>query len=291
MYKNDERHFTKIGVIVISIGKVNHLKINRETRSGYYLLCEDGDEVFMPAALGPARVKIGNDIAVFVYLDTKGERIATSDIPYAIVGEYFPMRVVDVQEFGAFLDWGTDKDLLVPGNQQKIKMRLHETYLVRVCLEDETNRIYGTTKLGKYIEASDYDFVEGDTVKMLPYQKTDLGYKVVIGRKFVGMIYSNEIFTPIVLGDLYEGVVKKIRPDGLVDAALQIQGIANVVDAKDKILALLKDSDGKTFLNDKSSPAEIKSMLGMSKKTFKKASGMLYKEKKINITPEGLELI
>lgn len=216
--------------------------------------------------------------------------IATSQIPYACVGEYAFLRVLDVEDFGAFFDWGIEKDLLVPGNEQKIKVRKHEQHLVRVCLEEETNRVYGTTKLGKYIESSEFDFAETDQVGLVPVQKTDLGYKIIINKKFIGMIYDNEIFTNIELGKAYEGVVKKIREDGLVDVALQVQGIKNLDEAKVKILEFLKESGGKSPLNDKSSPEQIKSTLAMSKKTFKSAIGMLYKDRKIQINKDGIVL-
>lgn len=278
---------------MLEVGKVNKLKVNRETTSGYYLCSKEddyADEVFMPASLAPLKIKVGQDITAFIYEDSKGRLIATSDIPFAAVGEYALLSVIDTRDFGAFMDWGIDKDLLVPGNEQKIKMRTHDKYLVRVCREEGTNRIYGTSKIGKYVEASDFDIMEGDPIRMVPIVKTDLGFKVIINRKFIGMIYHNEIFSPIIIGEMYDGVVKKLRTDGLVDAALQIQGIKNLVDAKDKIIEMLEDCNGESFLNDKSTPAEIKRMLGMSKKTFKNALGMLYKERKVLISKEGIKL-
>lgn len=276
---------------MFEIGKVNKLIISRENKSGFYLKHPDSiDEIFMPPAMAPMNMNIGSEIDAFVYLDTKGSLIATDQRPHAEVGEYAVMRVIDNQEFGAFFDWGIEKDLLVPGNEQKTKVRNFEDHLVRVCLEPETDRVYGTTKLGKYIEESNFDFGEGDEVNIVPVQETDLGYRVVINKKFVGMIYQNEIFTRIILQTSYKGVVKKLRPDGLVDAALQTQGIVNVINAKDVILEKLKSSDGHSPLYDKSSPAEIKQVFSMSKQTFKNAIGMLYKERKITISKDGIKL-
>ncbi len=277
---------------MIKVGKVNNLIVNRETKSGYYLIEEQsGDEVFMPPALAPVKVAINDEIDAFVYLDTNGGMVATDQVPYAQVGEYALMKVVDTQDFGAFFDWGIEKDLLVPGNEQKVKVRDFEDHLVRVCIEEDTGRVFGTTKLGNYIEDSDFDIEEGEKVNLVPVRKTDLGYQVIINKKFIGLIYTNEIFEYVQIGTDYSGVVKKIRNDGLVDAALQVQGIQNTVSAKDKILAMLDEGGGKSDLNDKSAPDLIRDRLAMSKKTFKNAIGMLYKERKIIISKDGIELI
>lgn len=276
---------------MFEIGKVNKLNVSRENKSGFYLKHEDSiQEIFMPPAMAPLDLKVGDDVDAFVYLDTKGSLIATDQRPYAQVGEYALMRVVDNQEFGAFFDWGIEKDLLVPGNEQKTKVRNFEDHLVRVCLEEETDRVYGTTKLGKYIENSNFDFEANDRVNVVPVQETDLGFRVVINKKFVGMIYHNEIFNEIRINSSYEGVVKKLRPDGLVDISLQTLGIKNLIEAKDKILSVLKENDGKSEIYDKSSPEEIKKAFSMSKKTFKSAVGMLYKERKISISNDGITL-
>jgi len=277
---------------VIEIGKSGIFVVCRETSSGYYLReLDSNSEVFMPPAMAPINIKINQKIEAFVYLDTKGGPVATNKIPYAEVGEYALMKVVDTQEFGAFFDWGIEKDLLVPGNEQKVKVHRDEDHVVRVCIEEGTERVYGTTKLGKYIEASVFDIAIGDKIKIAPVQKTDLGYRSIINRKFIGMIYANEIFINIKIGENYDGIVKKIREDGLVDASLQAQGIDNLVEAKDKILEMLEKCNGKSTLHDKSSPDDIKKILGMSKQTFKSASGMLYKERKIKISKDGIELI
>jgi uncharacterized protein len=277
---------------MIEIGKINKLFISRETASGYYLKLQDDDEeVFMPPAMAPIRVKINQEVDAFVYLDTQGKKIATSEIPYAQVGEYALMTVKDTQDFGAFFDWGIDKDLLVPGNEQKINVRNHEDYIVRVCLEEDTNRVFGTTKLGKYIEESEFDFEVEDKVTIVPAKMTDLGYRVIINCKYIGMIYNNEIFINIEIGKKYEAVVKNIRDDGLVDTALQVQGIKNLIEAKEKIITMLKEGDGTSELTDKSSPDEIRNILSMSKKTFKSALGMLYKDRVIELSKEGIRLL
>lgn len=276
---------------MIEIGKVHNLLVERKAPSGFYLKSEGTfDEVFMPELLSPRKIEIGDRFDAFVYLDSNGKLIATAQLPYAQVGEYALLRCIETQEFGSFFDWGIEKDLLVPGNEQKISVKQYENYIVRVCLEEETDRVYGTTKLGKYIEATEFDIKVGDKVKVTAGIESELGFRVIINKKYIGMLYANEIFFQVEEGQTYDGVVKKIRDDGLVDAALQVQGIKNLVEAKEKILENLKSNQGSSPLHDKSSPDSIKGTLGMSKKTFKSAIGMLYKERKILINKDGIEL-
>lgn len=276
---------------MINIGKVNYLIVDRSTSSGYYLRDKDQEnEVFMPPSLGPLKVTIGEELKVFIYLDTTGSPIATDQIPFAQVGEYALLRAIDVQDFGAFFDWGISKDLLVPGNEQKFKVRQHEDHLIRVCLEEETGRVFGTTKLGKYIESSKFNFAVGDKVKITPVKKTDLGHRVIVNKEFIGMIYANETFCEIIINQEYDAVVKKLRPDGLVDTSLQVQGFDNVLNSKDVVLKAIMDAGGKLNLHDKSSPQKIRDILGMSKKTFKSAIGILYKERKIIIEEDEIRL-
>jgi predicted RNA-binding protein (virulence factor B family) len=234
-------------------------------------------------------LEINEKIDVFVYHDGKDSQIATTKFPYAEVGEYALLRVIETKEFGAFFDFGIEKDLLVPGNEQKFKVKIYEDHIVRICLEEETCRIYGTTKLGKYIEESDFDIEDGSKVEIIPAQETDLGYKSIINNKFIGMIYHSEIFSKIQIGKKYSGVIKKIRKDGLVDAALQTQGINNLYEAKETILNALRSHSDTLPLHDKSTPESIKKMLGMSKKTFKNAIGMLYKERLIKINSDSIQ--
>lgn len=276
---------------MLHIGKVNQLKVSRKTHNGFFLTDDEkSDEVFMPLDFAPINTNHGHVLDVFIYPNTQGDLVATSELPYAQVGEYALLDVVEVQEFGAFFDFGIDKDLLVPGNEQKIKVRKFESHIVRICKEDGTGRIYGTTKLGKYIEGSDFDIEIGDEVDAQIAQKSELGYRVILNKKFIGLIYQNEVFQKIHIGKSYKVHVKKIRDDGLVDVALQVQGIKNLVDSKDLIIDFLKRNGGSSYLNDKSSPEDIKNFLGMSKKTFKSSIGMLYKDKVITISSDGIKL-
>lgn len=270
---------------------MNSLNVNRETSSGYYLSGPDGlDEVFLPPALATTDIEIGQMLDVFVYVDNKQQLIATMKIPHAVVGEYALLTAIDIQEFGAFFDWGIEKHLLLPGNEQAFKVYKNCEYLVRVCLEEGTDRVFGTTKIGKYIRDSVFDIAVGDKVKMVAAEETELGFRVIINKKFIGQIYFSEIFNEVKIGEEVDGFVKKIREDGLVDAALQIQGIKNLDQSKSKILKYLYDNNGKCHLHDRSDPIEIRAVLGMSKKTFKSAIGMLYKDKRIIIKNDGIKL-
>lgn len=277
---------------MIKIGEMNNLYVNRETDSGFYLREPNGnDEVFLPPALSDKDLKVDQMVDAFVYIDGRDGLIATTSKPLATVGEYALMEAVNVQDFGAFFDWGIEKDLLVPGNQQKHDVKEGLEYIVRVELEPGTDRVFGTTKLGKYIEQAIFDIKEGDQVKMVIGEETDLGYRVIINKKFIGMIYHSEIFKPVKIGHEVDGFIKKLREDGLVDAALQIQGIKNLDYSKPKIMQYLRANEGKCHLHDKSDPEEIRRVFGMSKKTFKSAIGMLYKDKKIIIKADGIELV
>jgi len=275
---------------LIEVGVVNNLLVERVTSEGFFLKGAESEEnVFMSMASAPADTVKGIKVDVFVYTDKSDNLVATTRIPKAIAGEYALMSVVTSKEFGAFFDWGFDKDLLVPGNEMKVKVQCAEEHVVRVCV-DEMDRVFGTTKLGEFIENSDFDIYEDDKVDICPVQKTDLGYRCIINKKFIGMIYTNEIFVPIEIEAVYQGVVKKIREDGLVDVALQVQGFKNLLSSKNTILEYLESVGGKSDLDDKANPADVKKALGMSKQTFKRVIGMLFKDKKINFTRPGIEL-
>lgn len=277
---------------MIKVGVLNELVVCDENSSGYYLKAEDSEEkAFMPPSLGPKDVKVGDRLNAFIYLDTSDCLLGTTNFPNAMVGQFALMNVVETTHFGAFMNWGITKDLLVPDTEQKEPIRYGENHIVRVCIDERTEKIFGTTKLGKHIQASEFDIEEGAEIDLVPAIKESLGYRCVVNRKFIGMIYHNEIFKEIIVGKALKGVVKKLREDGLVDCALQVQGVQNLFDSKDVILNFLKENDGKSELHDKSKPDDIKAALGMSKQTFKNSIGMLYREKKIIIRKDGIELV
>ena len=273
---------------MIEVGKMNDLIVARQEDSGYILRDNfSDDEAYLETH---SKLQIEDRVEVFVYLDSSNSLIATLETPIAMVGEYGLMRAVENIRGGTFFSWGIEKDLFVPDTEQRDYIRTGEWCVLRVCRDPRTEKVYGTAKVGKYIKDSEFDINPGDSVEIIPATKERLGYRSIINKKYVGMIYHNEIFQRINLGEPITGVVKKLREDGLVDAALQVQGFKNLVSSKDTILNYLKKVGGNSPLNDKSSPDEIKKALGMSKQTFKKTIGMLYREKKIVISKDGIAL-
>lgn len=276
---------------MLEIGKMNRLYVYNENKKNYILRAPNYDvDVELPKSEATELVNQGDILEVFVYVDNNDKEVASLTRPVALLDEFAVVKVVESHQFGAFVDWGLSKDLLVPDTEQKERMGNNRYYIVRVCLDERTNKLYGTTKIGKYIPESQFDIAEGDKIEIIPASYEELGYRSLINRKFIGMIYHNEIFQKIEIGTPVSGVVKKIRNDGLVDAALQVQGFKNIEDSQKVVLEFLRANGGKTSLHDKSSPEEIREKLGMSKKTFKNAIGMLYKERRIVIHKDGIEL-
>jgi uncharacterized protein len=277
---------------LIEIGKINELIVSSKKDNGYVMTDSLSDDVaFMPTLFTRGDLTINERVNVFVYIDKENSITATMHNPHAVVGEFGFMRAVESIQVGAFFDWGINKDLFVPENEQKEEIYTGDSCIIKVCMDERTEKVYGTTKIGKYIKAAVFDIKEGDKVSIIPAKEEQLGYRCIINKKYIGIIYYNEIFSPIKIGEPIDGVVKKLREDGLVDTALQEQGFKNLVNTKDKILAYLQENGGNSHLHDKSSPREIKEILGISKQVFKNTIGMLYRERKIVITKTGIKLV
>jgi uncharacterized protein len=274
---------------MIEIGKIQFLKIIDEDKSGYYLTCEDKKEVFMPGSLVTNKVKIGDMIEVFVYLDNEGNDLATPTLPKAQVGEFACLKVKSVTPHGAFLDLGIPKDLLVPRKLQQYEMKVGEIHLVKILREEKSMRLFGNSKATTYVEHNSIS--KNQSVNIIPYHRTTLGYKVLIEKKYLGMVYHNEIFEDVVFGKEYKGSIKKIRENGQVDALLQEVGLKGIQANSEKILEEIKSNNGHLNLSDKSSPEEIEEQLNISKSAFKKAVGILYKSKKITLGKGCIQLI
>lgn len=287
----------------MEIGKINEFKVISETKSGHFIRLSDieGEEVsssqdlFMPHLKRDKKksqgLKVNQIIEAFTYLNQDGEIEASLELPYGEVNEFVVLKVVDTQDFGAFLDWGLDSDLYVPIKKQKETMKKGEYHLVRICFDSQTGKIYGTTKFGSFLSSLDIYFKEGDKVEVIPAEDHQLGFRCIVNREYLGLIYHNEIFTEIELDKAYDGYVKKIRDDGLIDISLQATGTQRVLDAETQILEYLKSHNGESKLHDKSSPKEIKQELGISKQAFKNAIGRLYKARKILISKTGIKLV
>lgn len=278
---------------MIEIGKIQKLIIGRAVDFGCYL--NDGEdleeEILIPGKYLPEDFEIGDEIEVFVYTDHMSRPVAVTRMPKGQIGEIVGLTVKQVTNFGAFLDIGLEKDLFVPNKEQAIQMVEGYSYLVMLLIDHKTNRMIGSSKISAFLSRDCDGFEVGQEVRAQIWQKTDLGYKVVINGKCQGLIYSNEVFEKINIGSSHIAYVKHVREDGKIDLALQKQGYAAVTDMSTQVLEKLEENGGVMEIGDKSSPEEIKEVFGMSKKNFKKILGGLYKAGDIEIFDFEIRLI
>lgn len=267
------------------LGRINTLKINRKSDFGLYLIDEEGNEILLPNRYVAPDMHIGDEIDVFVYKDSEDRITATTETPKAQVGEFALLRVVATNSAGAFLDWGLPKDLLVPFREQKMRMQTGRSYIVYVYVDYNSDRIVASAKIDKFLDNRPADYHQGDPVEILIAQRTDMGYKVIIDNLHSGIIYHNEIFKEINIGDRMEAYIKSVREDGKIDVTLADRADRRTMELADKILMHLMSHGRRMALTDKSSPEAIKAAFECSKKDFKKAIGHLYKKKLINLSP------
>ena len=276
----------------ISVGKINKLAVTRIIEFGLVLRNHNGDEeVLLPNAYVAEDMKeLGQGIEVFVYTDSEDRRVATTLRPKAMEGELGYFEVVDFKSYGAFVDWGLPKDLFVPLSQQKTYFQIGKKYILRVALDEETGRLYGSQKIGRWLEES-VGLTPSQKVEALVIAKTPLGVKIVIENRFEAMLYSNEIFEPLEIGERKVAYIKAIRPDGKVDCSLQPIGKqAKVSAGEKKVLEVLEKMGGSVPLTTKSSPEEIEKEFGMSKKMFKAAVNPMLEDGRVEIRNEKLEI-
>lgn len=277
---------------MVELGNYNELEIAREVDFGVYLTSEDGD-ILLPAKYIPKGAQVGDMVRVFIYRDSEDRIIATDLEPFATVGDFACLTCTDTASFGAFLDWGLEKDLLVPLNNQKDKMQVDRKYCVYLYLDETSDRVVATSKLGKYLQNEDMQLTEGEEVQLLVIGFTDIGIKVIINNAYMGMLYQNEVFQDLHMGDKVTGYIKAIRPDNKVDVTLRKPDatvLSEAEDASEKIMRLLQQGNGWLPLSDSSTPEDIYKTLAMSKKTFKRAIGGLYKAGKIEIEEGSIRL-
>jgi predicted RNA-binding protein (virulence factor B family) len=279
--------------LTIAIGELNTLRVERDTDYGLYLRAENFEEVLLPNIyVMEAEMPIGAEIEVFVYTDSEDRPVATTKHPYAKLGEYGYFNVVDYQQYGAFVNWGLPKDLFVPLSQQKCYFHIGSKYILRVCLDAETGRLYGTHKIGKWLSKDTKSLSENQKVDVLVLSKTPLGYKVIIENLYEGMLFENEIFETLKVGERKEAYIKKIRKDGKLDLSLQPIGKKASTDIfEQKFLELLAEKSNFIPLNSKSDAKEIMKVFGLSKKSFKRTFTSLIAQKKVELFNEGIKLI
>jgi predicted RNA-binding protein (virulence factor B family) len=275
---------------MIKVGEYNELEIVKQLDFGIYL-GKENVEILMPTKWIPKGAKIGDMLNVFIFRDSDDRLIATTVKPLAVANSFAFLEVKQVNNIGAFMDWGMDKDLLVPFREQAVRMEPGKSYVVFVFADEETDRLIGSTKLLRFIERDDIRVQNGDVVDLLIYSQTELGFNAIVNNLYSGLIYKNEIFENIRVGDHLQGYVKNVREDNKIDLSLQKSGFELVDDVKWRILNIIKAENGFLALNDDSTPEEIKAKLQISKKAFKKAIGALYRERLITLTDKGVQLI
>ncbi len=274
----------------MNIGHYNTLTIARETKVGLFLT--DGkDDVLLPVKYVPKEYAIGDELIVFVYLDHEERPVATTLEPYILMDEFGLLRVNYINQFGAFLDWGLEKDLFVPFKEQARPMEKGKRYLVFAYIDEKTNRIVASSKTNQFLSNENLTVAVGDEVDLIISHITELGINVIINDIHKGLLYKDQVYEDIRLGDRLTGYIKNIRPDHKIDVTLNKFGYSNVEPNAEKILYELRASRGFLRLTDNSHPEDIKTVLKMSKKTFKKAIGALYKEKRIEIKEDGIYLV
>ena len=271
------------------LGLISKLYINRFTDFGAYLALSDGGEVLLPKGYLKGDEKEGDELEVFVYTDSEDRPVAVTDRPKALLDEFAVLECKEVTKFGAFMDWGLLKDLFVPNSEMAKPMTPGQKYFIRVCKDYKTERLIGVSKYREFMYPAPKDYQPGNSCEGLIFEKTDLGYKVLLEDRYEGLIYANEVFQPLEIGERRKLWVKKRRDDGKIDLQVLPIGKVKYDEGSEKILQLLEE---KSFLplHDKSDPEEIKRVLGMSKKHFKQCIGQLYKAREIQILKDGISL-
>ncbi|MDP5230992.1 MAG: S1-like domain-containing RNA-binding protein [Cellulophaga sp.] len=276
---------------MIELGNYNTLEILRDTSVGLFLGDDEGNDVLLPNKYVPEIYEIGDKLTVFCYLDFDERPVVTNLTPYILRNTFKLLKVVEVNKIGAFLDWGLEKHLLVPFGEQREKMVANQWYVVYCYLDEKSFRLVGSNKLDKFLDNEELTVAVNDEVNLIVTRQNDLGWDVIINNQHKGLVYQNEVFKKIAVGDTIKGYIKHIRPDNKIDVSLQALGYVSVEPAANTIYQILKKEGGYLNLHDKSSPEEISARLQMSKKIFKKSIGTLYKDRKINIKPDGIYLV
>lgn len=274
----------------VRLGRYNQLEVVKEVDFGVYLDGGDDGEILLPARYVPEDCQPGDMLNVFIYLDNEERLVATTLTPYAQVGDFACLEVAWTNQYGAFLDWGLMKDLFVPFREQKNKMEKGERYVVHVHLDEDSYRIMASAKVERYLSNDMPPYHPGDGVEILVWQRTDLGYKVIVDNRFGGLIYATDVVRPLSTGMKTEAYVRQVRPDGKIDIVLQPDGPRKVDDFAEVLLDYIRQHDGFTTFQDKTPAEDIYATFGVSKKTFKKAVGDLYKKHLVTLEEGGIRL-
>lgn len=275
---------------MIEIGAYNELKPLRNTSVGVFLGDEEGTEVLLPNKYVPRGLDFDGKIKVFCYLDHEERPVATTQSPKIKRDNFALLEVVDVNRYGAFLNWGLEKQLMVPFKEQLVAMQMGEEYLVYCFLDEKSFRLVASSKLDKFLQKENSGFEVNQKVDLISWRKSQLGWQVIINNTHKGLLFFDDVHKNIKSGDSLNGYIKNLRPDGKIDVTLQPLGVKALDSVSNLIIEALEDNNGFLPLHDKSAPEEIKTQLGISKKAFKKGVGVLYKERKIVLTDSGIKL-
>ena len=274
----------------VKLGRYNQLEVVKKVEFGVYLDGDEDGEILLPKKYVPEDCEEGDMLNVFIYLDMEERLVATTLQPYAQVGDFACLEVAWVNEYGAFLDWGLMKDLFVPFREQKVKMQKGRRYVVHIHVDEESYRIMASAKVERYLSDERPEYQPGEEVEVMVWQRTDLGYKVIVDNKFSGMLFHNEVFRQLEIGMRLPAYIKQVRPDGKIDLELQKAGFHKVDDFAEVLLQYIRDNGGRTSINDKTDAETIYDAFGVSKKTFKKAVGDLYRKRLIVLEDGGIRL-
>lgn len=275
----------------MELGKYNTLKVLKELPQGLYLVDEEGNEILLPLKYIPEGTDLGDMIDVFVYKDSENRPIATTLTPNIVLDEFALLKVNEVSDIGAFMEWGIAKDLFVPFAEQRIRMEEGRSYICILYYDEESDRLVGSSKYHEFITDEKVSFKHNQEVDLMVADRTELGYNVIINNEFVGLIFFSDVFRKMRYGENIKGYIKNVREDGKIDVSLQKQGYVKVEATLQRILDKLERNKGYLNISDKSDPSVIQEVFGMSKKTFKKAIGALYKQRLIAIKNDGIHLV
>lgn len=276
---------------MVQAGQWNRLTVVKAVDFGLYLDGGEAGEILLPKRFAPEDAKAGEELEVFIYHDSDNRLIATTQTPAGVVGDVVYLKVVDMTDQGAFMDWGLMKDIFVPLSQQVSRMMVNGRYVVGIYLDEQTGRVAATEKFERWFDNEANDLKELQPVNLMVWRSTDIGYVVVIDNKYTGVIHFNEMYRDLDPGDKLKGFIKAVREGGKIDVSPGEAGYARVEDATQKVLRLLSEHNGYLPYHDKSDPDEIHDFFGMSKKTFKMTTGGLFKAKKIEFTKTGIRAI
>ena len=275
---------------MINIGAYNTLKILRDTDPGLFLGDDEDNDVLLPNKYVPEQFEIGEELTVFVYLDHEERPVSTTLKPHIKPGEFALLRCNYTNQFGAFLDWNLEKDLFCPFKEQAFKMRKGDWYLVYCYIDEETDRLVASSKTNSFLSNKELSVNQFDEVDLIVSHPSEIGMNVIVNELHLGLIYKDDLYKEISVGDRLKGIVKKVRSDNKMDISLGQIGYRNIEPNAKLILQELEDNSGFLALTDKSDPEEIKEILQMSKKVFKKALGTLYKQRVITLKEDGIYL-